>query len=63
METRKFTWYQEGPAFIGWLDEFPSYRTQAETLDELQENLRDLLHDLVSGEIPHVLHAGELKVA
>jgi hypothetical protein len=63
MEMRKFTWYQEGPLLIGWLDEFPSYRTQAESMEELQENLRDLLIDLTSGDIPHVLHAGELRVA
>lgn len=63
METRKFTWYQDGPMLIGWLDEFPDYRTQAESMEELQENLLDLLKDITSGGIPCVLHAGELNVA
>jgi hypothetical protein len=63
METRKFTWYQDGPFFVGWFDEFPDYRTQGESLQELEQNLLDLLSDLRSGEIPFVRHAGELKVA
>jgi hypothetical protein len=63
METKKFTWYQDGPFFIGWLDEFPSYRTQGMSFDELKENLLDIYKDLSSGEIPFVRHAGELKVA
>ena len=63
MDTKKFTYYQEEDMLIGWLEEFPDYRTQAESLDELKENLRDLYRDLSGNAIPHVRHVSELDVA
>jgi hypothetical protein len=38
--------------WLGYLEEFPDYLTQGETLEGLQLNLRDLYCDLASGEIP-----------
>ena len=46
METRKFIYYQEDDMWVGWLEEYPDYRTQGETLDELKENLKDVYDDL-----------------
>ena len=43
-------------------EEFPDYLTQGETLEELQENLRDLYIDLTSGEIPSIRRVAELPV-
>jgi hypothetical protein len=63
METKKFIYYQDEEKFIGWLEDFPDYRTQGETLDELKENLNDICAELTSGSIPNVLHVGELRVA
>jgi predicted RNase H-like HicB family nuclease len=63
METKKFLYYQDDDMFVGWIDEFPDYKTQGETLDELKENLKDIYNELTSGTIPHVIHAGELRVA
>jgi len=63
METKKFIYYQEKDMFIGWLEEFPDYKTQGVTLDELEENLKDIYEELTSGSIPNVLHVGELRVA
>jgi predicted RNase H-like HicB family nuclease len=63
METKKFIYYQEDDMFIGWLEEFPDYRTQGETVDELKENLQDIYIELSSGRIPKVFHVGELLVA
>ena len=62
METRKFVYYQEDDMWVGWLEEFPDYRTQGKTLDELQENLKDIYEELTSGAIPCVRHVGELAV-
>jgi hypothetical protein len=31
METIKFIYYQEEDMFVGWLEEYPDYRTQGET--------------------------------
>jgi predicted RNase H-like HicB family nuclease len=63
METKKFLYYQDDDMFVGWIDEFPDYKTQGETLDELKENLKDIYNELTSGTIPHVIHVGELRVA
>ncbi len=48
--------------WIGYLEEFPDYLTQAESFEELQENLRDLLRDLTSGQLPGVRRVAELPV-
>ncbi len=62
MEKKKFVYYQEDDMWIGWLEEFPDYRTQWKTLEELEENLRDIYEELTSGRIPHVHHVAELVV-
>ncbi|MBP1775464.1 MAG: hypothetical protein H6Q86_1470, partial [candidate division NC10 bacterium] len=51
MEKKKFVYYEEDEMLIGWLEEFPDYRTQGETLDELRENLKDIYGELTSGRI------------
>jgi hypothetical protein len=48
--------------WLGYFEEFPDYLTQGETLEELQENLRDLYRDLMSGEIPGIRRAAELTI-
>ena len=63
METKKFVYYEENGVLVGWLEEYPDYRTQGETMDELQANLLDLYKDLSSGEVPHVRRVGELSIA
>jgi hypothetical protein len=37
--------------FIGWLEEYPDYRTQGESMGELEENLKDI-HESLNQE-PH----------
>ena len=63
METKRFIYYAEGELFVGWLEEFPDYRTQGDTLDELKKHLQDIHGELTSGEIPCVRKVGELSVA
>ena len=63
METIKFIYYLEDDSLIGWLEEFPDYRTQGENIEELKENLRDLYADLTGGKIPNIRRVGELRVA
>jgi len=48
METKKFVYYQENDRWVGWFEEYPDYRTQGSTLNELKENLRDIYKDLNS---------------
>jgi len=56
----KFTYYQEDDMWIGWLEEYPAYRSQGESLSELKKNLKDICHELTSGNIPGVRKVGEL---
>ncbi len=62
MEKRKFVYYQENNFWVGWLEDYPDYRTQGKTLKELKENLKDIYDDLSSGNIPNVRKVGELIV-
>ncbi|OGO18687.1 MAG: hypothetical protein A2Z02_00135 [Chloroflexi bacterium RBG_16_48_7] len=62
MDTKKFVYYQESGIWVGWLEEYPDYRTQGDSLDELKENLQDIYTELNSGMIPNVRKYGELIV-
>ncbi|OGO35769.1 MAG: hypothetical protein A2147_07885 [Chloroflexi bacterium RBG_16_57_8] len=62
METTRFVYYQEDDFWVGWLEEYPDYRTQGKSLDELKENLKDIYQDLTTGKIPQVRRYGELVV-
>jgi hypothetical protein len=59
----KYTYWQEDDMWLGYLEEFPDYMTQGESLAELEENLRDIYQDLTSGAIPSPRRVGELQVA
>src|SRR5258708_805853 len=48
MKTLPFTYWQDGDAWLGYLDEFPDYRTQGESLEDLKAHLADLHRDLTS---------------
>ncbi len=57
-----FTYWQDGQDWLGYLNEFPDYLTQGESLDDLRSHLADLFKDLTSGEIPGVRHHAELEL-
>jgi predicted RNase H-like HicB family nuclease len=63
MKTAKFTYWQDGEYFLGFLNEYPDYRTQGMSKEELLKNLRDLLADLESGEVPYIRKVEDLVVA
>lgn len=63
MRTLEYTFWQDGEYFLGHLNEYPDYETQAYSKDELIENLKDLLVDLESNKVPFVRHVEELVLA
>ena len=63
MKTLRYTYWQDGEMWLGYLEEFPDYMTQGESLEELQANLKDIHEDLASGAIPCVRHVAELQIA
>ena len=55
MRTVKIVYWQESDGiWLGHLEAHPDYMTQGETLEELKENLKAILGDLESKEIPLV---------
>jgi len=63
MQTVKYVYWQEDDAWLGYLEEYPDYWTQGESLDDLLAHLRDLYVDLSSGQIPGVRRLGGLVVS
>jgi len=59
----KYTYWQKKDIWLGYLDEYPVYMTQGETMEGLKENLTDIYKDLTGGHIPAVRRCGELIVA
>jgi predicted RNase H-like HicB family nuclease len=62
MEKIKYVYYQESDAWVGWLEAYPDYRSQGKSLEELEENLRDIYQEINSGKIPHIRKIGELAI-
>ena len=62
MDTIKFVYWKEQELWLGYLQDYPDYRTQGLTLEELKENLKDIYADLSGGHIPQVRKVEELGV-
>jgi predicted RNase H-like HicB family nuclease len=55
-------WEQDG-AWLGYLQDYPDYWTQGESLDDLREHLKDLYQDITGGKIPGIRKVDELIVS
>lgn len=51
MQAKKFVYHEDEDMFVGWLEEFPDYRTQGATIEEI-----------TSGRISRVMRVDELMV-
>ncbi|HXH49274.1 MAG TPA: type II toxin-antitoxin system HicB family antitoxin [Terriglobia bacterium] len=60
MKTTKFTYWRDGDYFLGFINDYPDYVTQGLSKEELTKNLKDLLADLGSGEVPYVRKVEDL---
>jgi hypothetical protein len=63
MKGLRYVYWQDGDFWLGYLEEYPDYMTQGESLQDLQEHLRDLYTDLSGGHIPAVRKVTDLEVA
>ena len=63
MKTVRYIYWKDDDMWLGYIEEYPDYMTQGESLEELQENLKDIYTDLSSGVIPGVRRAAELQIA
>ena len=46
VKTLAYTYWQDGDFWLGYLDQFPDYWTQGESLNDLKDHLLDLYLDL-----------------
>lgn len=63
MQSVRIIYWEDDGSWLGYLEEYPDYRTQGETLDDLREHLRDLYQDLTRGVIPGIRRAEELVIS
>jgi predicted RNase H-like HicB family nuclease len=63
MKTEKYIYWQDGGMWLGYLEEYPDYWTQGETVEELRDNLIDIYEELTGGAIPNVRRRADLEVA
>ncbi len=61
--TVRYVYWQENDHWLGYLEQFPDYWTQGETIEDLKEHLRDLHEDLWNDRIPQVRRVSELEVS
>lgn len=60
MNSVKYIYWQDGDAWLGYLQDYPDYCTQGETLEDLIEHLKDLYKNLSEDKIPGARKVGEL---
>ncbi len=60
--TARYIYWQDGDQWLGYLEEFPDYHTQGESLEDLQDHLKDLFDDLTSGAVAGVRRVAELAL-
>lgn len=52
MNGLRYVYWRDGDFWLGYLEEYPDYMTQGESLEDLQDHLRDLYADLSADLIP-----------
>ncbi len=63
MEKMKYIYWQDEGMWLGYLEEYPDYMTQGESIEELEANLKDIYKELTSGNIPCIRKVAELLVS
>jgi predicted RNase H-like HicB family nuclease len=63
MKATKYIYWQDEDMWLGYLEEYPDYWTQGKTIEELEENLRNIAREVASGSIPCVRRVAELELA
>ena len=60
MQIVKFVSWEEDRVWYGYLQDYPDYWTQGDSLDDLKEHLADLFRDVTSGQIHGIRKVEEL---
>jgi hypothetical protein len=64
MGSTKYIYWQDKDKdqWLGYLQDYPDYWKQGQSIEELESHLCDLYRDLTSGEIPGVRKLAELTL-
>lgn len=63
MQVVKIVVWQQDETWLGYIQDYPDYWTQGESLDDLKEHLNDLYTDLSAGLIPGTRSVKDLIVS
>jgi len=63
MQRVSIVYWEEDGGWIGYLQDYPDYWTQGESLNDLEEHLKDLHEEITSGQIQGIRKVGELMVS
>jgi predicted RNase H-like HicB family nuclease len=63
MKKERYVHWKDEDMWIGYLEKYPDYMTQGETIEELKENLKDIYDELTGGGIPCVRELAEFEIA
>ncbi len=63
MQTTKIIYWEQDGKWLGYVQDYPDYWTQGESLEDLRDHLRDLYADLTSGVLVGVRKVDDLAVA
>lgn len=59
----EYTFWQENDGkYLGYLNQYPDHWTQGETLEDLQEHLKDLYQEFSQHTIPGIKQVALLEV-
>ena len=58
----RYTYEMDGGFFIGYLDDYPEYPTQGESLEDFEENLLDIFKMIQNGTLDVSIKHGVLEV-
>lgn len=62
MNVVKFVYWQNEGLWLGYLQDYPDYWSEGETLDDLKKNLKELYLDITGSELPGIRKVEELIV-
>lgn len=63
MKTIRYTFWQDGQYYLGYLNDYPDYHTQGLSKEQLVKNLKEILEDIETGEIPYIKKVEEFAIA
>jgi len=58
-----YSWWQDGDFYLGYIDEFPQYPTQGESLEDLENGLKEIYGWIKDGTLIIKEKKGTIKVA